>query len=533
MSTYIFFLSLNSIFSALLGSFVLYKKPCDPVNRTWFLMNLAVCSWSAFFLLMIITDSFSRANIYSRLCNISASYIAVFFTHFCFEITQTSTRKKLLLAIGYFNCLAISLLGFSNYFVSVRPLMIFKFYTSFPGPVYHYFTLHFFFFMLYAEIILLRSLKNLPEYKKNQINWIIVATACGYFTGGLSFLPVYGIKIEPFTVNFVWIYAAMISYAIVKHQVMDITVILRKGIIYSFLIGVTTAFYFIAVLIAGNFFQAVFGFRSLTSVLVIVTLLALCFKPLERKIQSLVDRYLFKKTPEMLQKENTLLLGELQKQDRLKAVATLAAGMAHEVKNPLTSIRTFAEYLPQKYDDPDFRQKFKRIVVDEVDRVNSIVTQLLEFSKPKELELKECIITDILDETLGFLSSNLLKNKIEVQKDYQENPSLWVDKNQLKQAFLNIFLNSIQAMPEGGVITVKTSKSAENFLIAISDTGCGISKENLNHLFDPFFTTKESGTGLGLSIVHGIITKHGGTIHAESELGKGTLIRISLLRVIK
>jgi signal transduction histidine kinase len=219
---------------------------------------------------------------------------------------------------------------------------------------------------------------------------------------------------------------------------------------------------------------------------------------------------------------------EILKQDRLKAVATLAAGMAHEIKNPLTSIRTFAEYLPEKYADPEFRGKFKKIVVDEVDRVNSIVQQLLEFSKPKEPELKPVSIVDILDDTLGLITSKLLDHKIALSREYQASPQILADRNQLKQAFLNLFLNSIQAMPGGGTLTVKTTLTGNNrLLVAISDTGTGIPKESLPHIFDPFYTTKESGTGLGLSIVHGIVLKHKGKIRVESGSG-GTTISVAL-----
>ena len=122
-----------------------------------------------------------------------------------------------------------------------------------------------------------------------------------------------------------------------------------------------------------------------------------------------------------------------------------------------------------------------------------------------------------------------MKNKIEVIKDYKVDSSPLVDKNQLRQAFLNIFLNSIHAMPNGGVLTISTSQTADNrSLVSIKDTGSGIPKENLPHVFDPFYSTKEEGTGLGLSIVHGIITKHGGKIKVESEEKRGTTISVIL-----
>jgi two-component system sensor histidine kinase HydH len=273
------------------------------------------------------------------------------------------------------------------------------------------------------------------------------------------------------------------------------------------------------------------GIRSIFIALGVFTVIALCFKPLERKIQELIDKLLFKKTRETLEAENRLLLEEVQKQDRLRSIATLAAGMAHEIKNPLTTIKTFAEYRPDKYDDPDFRKKFSKIAVDEVERVNHIVGQLLDFAKPKAPDLKPTRIEGVIDETLDLLSNNLLKARIQIAKEYSPTPEVPVDRNQMKQVFLNLFLNSIHAMPQGGVLTVATSSngSKPGIRISVRDTGKGIAKEHLSHIFDPFYTTNsESGTGLGLAIVYGIVKEHGGTIRASSEEGKGAEFEIRL-----
>ena len=211
-----------------------------------------------------------------------------------------------------------------------------------------------------------------------------------------------------------------------------------------------------------------------------------------------------------------MLLAQVQHQDRLKAVATLAAGMAHEIKNPLTAIKIFAEHLPTKYNDPDFRDKFKGVMVKEVDRVNNIVQQLLDFSKPKDPELKHASVQEILEETLNLLNSSFLSHRIEVVRDYKADPKLLVDRNQLKQAFLNLLLNALQAMPNGGTLTVATSLNRKDeFTVSIADTGVGIPEDQLAHIFDPFFTTKHRGSGLGLTICRGIMDAHRGTIRAE------------------
>ena len=260
-----------------------------------------------------------------------------------------------------------------------------------------------------------------------------------------------------------------------------------------------------------------------------ILFIAATFKPFELLFHRFLERVFFKGTIAQISEQKEKLESELERQERLKSVGILAAGMAHEIKNPLTSIKTFAEYLPKKYDDPDFREKFCRIVVDEVDRVNNIVRQLLEFSKPSELDLKPVLISGLLEETLGLLSSNLVKRDIQLKKDFDVYAMIMADKNQLKQAVLNLFLNAIQSISAGGILSVVARAEADGWVkIIVSDTGCGMSRDQLRHAFDPFYTTKEDGTGLGLAVVHSIITKHGGKIKMESELGKGTTVNVFL-----
>ncbi|MFH1411513.1 MAG: ATP-binding protein [Candidatus Omnitrophota bacterium] len=244
----------------------------------------------------------------------------------------------------------------------------------------------------------------------------------------------------------------------------------------------------------------------------------------------MMDRYFFHGTIDQIDDENIKLREEVQNTEKLKAVATLAAGMAHEIKNPLTSIKTFTEFLDKKGADPVFRDKFKDIVGKEVDRINYIVKQLLDFSKPKDLLLADTDVNKLLQETLDLMSENLLKRGIRAVKRYAPLPHARVDASKMKQVFLNLFMNALDAMPSGGTITVETANEASGgILIKISDTGCGIEKKDLPHIFDPFFTKKDAGTGLGLSVVHGIVEKHGGNISVSSIPGKGSEFRIALL----
>jgi signal transduction histidine kinase len=217
----------------------------------------------------------------------------------------------------------------------------------------------------------------------------------------------------------------------------------------------------------------------------------------------------------------------------MKSIAILASGMAHEIKNPLTPIKTFSEQLPSRLDDKEFLLKFSKIINKEVDRIDSLVQELLSFAKPSPPQLIETDIHQLIEQTLEFLNNDLIRHKINLNTLFEnENGFINIDRKQIKQALLNIFLNAIDAMPNGGILTIETSIIAsvakQSFIIKISDTGCGIKPIDLPHIFDPFFTKKDHGTGLGLSITHEAIKNHNGKIFTKSELGKGTTFKIEL-----
>jgi signal transduction histidine kinase len=217
--------------------------------------------------------------------------------------------------------------------------------------------------------------------------------------------------------------------------------------------------------------------------------------------------------------------GKLLVAEKLASIGRLAAGIAHEIKNPLTSIKTFTEYLNEKFNESEFRNKFSRIVGGEVDRINHIVEGLLDFAQPKTPKTKLTDIQQIIEDVLILLENDIAKNKIEVKKDFISGLSpVLVDPEQIKQVFINLIINSLQAMENSLAkkLTIATSKLDDYISIKISDTGCGLSQEQINSIFEPFYSTKEKGVGLGLSIVHSIIQAHSGRIEVSSEVNKGT-----------
>ena len=326
----------------------------------------------------------------------------------------------------------------------------------------------------------------------------------------------------------------IIANAILKHQFLDIKIVFKKSLSYSVLLLLTSSLYLIIVLILEKLSQKSLGYNSLSISIAVAFFLGLVFAPLRNKIQDIIDRTVFKKSPSEIFKENALLRQQVAQTEKLKILATLAGGMAHEIRNPLTAITTFTEHLPKKLDDKEFLEKFSRIVGSETKRIDELVTQLLDFARPAEPVLKNTDINKLILDTISLLTSKFLKHNI--RTNYipcgLNGCFINIDPNQIRQALLNIFLNAIDAMPKGGellVSIIQTSiRSRDILLISIKDTGTGIAPEDLPYIFDPFFTRKDSGTGLGLAITHGILNEHGGEIKVSSALGQGTTFEIAL-----
>jgi PAS domain S-box-containing protein len=221
----------------------------------------------------------------------------------------------------------------------------------------------------------------------------------------------------------------------------------------------------------------------------------------------------------------------LMRQDKLVSLGRLSAGVAHEVNNPLTTILTSALLIQEDFDPDDPIYKELQIIADETLRCRKIITSLLDFARQTKPTKKLCNINDVAGESLVLTRKQAAFNDVTVVQNLSEDiPLMKVDKDQLQQVFINLILNAMQATDSGGKISVSTTYIPTDGVVEtiISDTGKGISTENIDKIFDPFFTTRESGTGLGLAITHGIVEKHGGSIDVQSNPGSGTTFKIKL-----
>lgn len=527
---------------------VLWKDIKSKINIIFALFSLSLFGWMFSFAIGYSAKDEYTAYMWEKIGCVLVDFAGPFLYHFIVVFLKVKKELKIVYAT-YFLVFIICLLSFSTNFVFL------------PEPHKYYWgyypnagLLHLLAISLHS-CIMIRTLTllygvikrrdtSISENYYNQVKYIFWGLIILVVPGLTDYLPKYGLEIYPLGWAFVIMFCFVVAYAIIKHRLMNINIVFRGTLIYSLLAGLITSLFVVTILLLEKLFQGFTGQGSILASAFTAFIIAVSFIPAKNIIQSFVDKYFLKGTAEEIAQENVMLRHELLKQDRMKGVATLAASMAHEIKNPLTVIKTFTEFLSEKYDDKNFKNNFIRLVTPQVERIDFTVQQLLDFAKPSAPDLKPINIYKILSETMELLSGDFVKNKIKAQIQFHDsNIMVLADSNQLKQVFLNLFLNAVDAMPKGGNLTIsgqlveisdrgtlQEHHRDKGMEIRVQDTGHGISKENLKRIFQPFFTTKITGTGLGLSVVHDILEQHNASIKIESEEGKGATFIIQFPR---
>lgn len=557
------------------------------VHRIWVCFFLSVAVWAFFIFLAAVSPQAQQAYAFWRTGHAFGVFISICYFHFA--CLFCGLRYKWLIRISYLYGLGFIFLHFYN-----------QGYLIYDGTEFLFGSIHFlklknlnftlalsfwWFLSFFASYLLYRYSKQHKDETGQQARLWVIFQVIGYTGGCSTFLPMYGIHFYPWTLFFLPIYALLISYVIFKYQFLNVRVVLERSIVYSFLIAVVTLAYLCIVIAIEKFSQTLFGYQSVFVSFFLAFFIGILFIPLRNKIQHVLDRSLFQGTQVEIAAQNERLRQEVADKEKFKVVAALASGMVHEIRNPLAAIKTFVEKVPEKKDNPQFLADFSRIVGREVERINTLVSNLLEFSKPTPPRMRKVDIHELIHDVLGFLKGEFVKGKVEVRMEFfaphpsplpererdgergmssQNNPLIiHADPNQLRQVFLNLFLNAVQAMPSGGTLIVRSmefkvrSKKQEINLrtpnsklpalpapsrhgaggkpstinVSVQDTGTGIPPEVLKNLFKPFHTTKEKGTGLGLSVCKTIIENHQGKIKVESPPkggGSGTRFVIEL-----
>lgn len=221
----------------------------------------------------------------------------------------------------------------------------------------------------------------------------------------------------------------------------------------------------------------------------------------------------------------------VRERERLAIIGQMAAGMAHEVKNPLTAVRGFSQLLLEKHQEQTNLREYAEIIIEEIDRANNVVTDFLQLARPKKPVLQEQSVGSLIEETVAIVGPQAFLSNIAVQCEIAEDlPPCCLDRDQIKQVLLNMCQNSIEAIPGKGVLKIKAGlwPEGKEIFIEITDDGCGMSPESRERIGVPFYTTKEGGTGLGLSISYSIISAHQGRVEVTSKEGEGTTFRVYL-----
>ena len=510
------------------GIFVLIKTPYIFQNRLWAYFNFAIALWGLGAYKVGSVHDPQAALYWFKIGQIGVITIPVLFLHFSTNFLEQ--KNKYLIGGAYIiSAFFLITLLLGHFITNIKYMFNSIFYLTNPSTIFYIF---FFIWITYLTLtykFVLIKIKTTLGEKQNKIKYFFLCTIIGYAGGITNFFPVFGINLYPYGNFLVAIFPLVMTFVILKYNLLDINIIIRKSLIYSLLVTTISLIFLITVLISEHLFNQFVHNQHITTSIITASLIAIIFTPLKNKIQDLIDRAFFKATTFEMAQQNEQLRQEITHAERMKSVAILASGMAHEIKNPLTPIKTFSEQLPSRLDDKAFLLKFSKIINKEVDRIDSLVQELLNFAKPSPPQLKQVNIHQLIGQTLDLLNNEIIRHQINLKTTFaHKNILIPIDPQQIKQALLNLFLNALEAMPNGGILSINTSVMKQSLIITITDTGCGIHPKDLPHIFDPFFTKKDHGTGLGLSITYEIIKNHHGRIVAESELSKGSAFKIEM-----
>jgi polar amino acid transport system substrate-binding protein len=221
--------------------------------------------------------------------------------------------------------------------------------------------------------------------------------------------------------------------------------------------------------------------------------------------------------------EEKLAQEAIRTKDKMQSLGTLLSGIAHEIRNPLTSIKTYAELIPKKYDNPKFREMISIDIPKEIERLNSLINDLLEYSRPRKPFKENINLLESLNEILLLIKDKALKNNVDIKINVDKDIHIFMDKNHLKQVMINLILNSIESMDKKyKVINIYTKIEGKKIVLYVEDNGCGIDEKDMDKIYNPFYTTKANGTGLGLFVIYQLLLENQVSISLQSYKNQGT-----------
>lgn len=518
---------LTALISFLLAIFIFSRGANKIINQTLAFFCLAIAVWTLGQALGAITTNKDLVLLFTRINVGAAVLVPAFYLHFVFSLLNLNEKLRKVLFLSYALAAVFVIFVFTPFFIKdVAPVFDLKYYPQ-AGWVYPFFAMYVIVVFIYGIGKLFLGISHAAGEQHKRLVYVLSASLIGFLGSLTLFLPILHINFPILSHLLLPVVLVIMVYAMVRHRLLDITFIINQSLVYSVLTFLFASFYVIAVVIANNYFSDFLHLVPFLAPFLVVFVSVIIFQPVKDKIQKGVDKlfyrgeYYYLKTINDLSEENKRLFRYLLRADKLAAMGTMAAGMAHEIKNPLAALKGMAQVLPDNLNDEEFIKDYSEMIPRQIDRINKIVEILLKAGKTAKLEIIQVEVNGIVNEVLNFHAKLLQKHAIAVERQLNGYFLAYADPDQLQQVIANLVLNAIQAMPSGGKVTLVSGQEAERVFLRVIDTGVGIPADKLENIFDPFFTMKEEGTGLGLFVAFRIMQEHGGTIEVSSQAGKG------------
>jgi len=518
--------------------FVFFNKPRTPLKILWSCYGMGIALWGFGAFSLFSSTKYQTALFWGRVMNLDAIFVPAIFFHLVILLTNTYEQYKKSVIIYYciFILYELAIILLPQYYIpSVSAKQGFMFYPD-AGPLYYLFPFFLFGTMTHGCVILHKSYQKASAIKRNQYKYFLWITAICLGGASTALFPVFNIPIYPFGVWLTPFHDVGIAYIIIKYHLLDIRIIIRKGLIYTILASFITLFYLVAVYSLEKLFHSVIGYHSIMGSICAMVFIAFLFIPLKDYIQSFVDKYFFKASYAQMIEQNDLLRQQSVRAQRYQMLSELSQKLITELRSPLTVLVGYEHFLPKRINDHEFLNKFVDVYHKELQRLQALVKQLSDFSESKPLNLHNINVIELMDELVAHLSENLQRNDVKLFKYYNEQADLMInaDREQLKRALYVFLTYSIKSTPAKGQIWVGMEESMEGLEISIKDTGNGLSPEELSRIFDPLFSVSkgEDDTNVPLAQAQNIITHHSGKVMVESQVNVGTewIIQLPILR---
>lgn len=520
MKIFFLFSLINGLTATFFGLLIFFKNRKSLQNKTFLLTNIGVAIWSFSYCAWLLMGNEKSALFWSRALNFGATLIPIFYLHWILVFLNLTERNKKIIIFGYTTTIIFTLLSFSAYYIeSVKPILFFSYWPQ-AGPLYVCFlVLNYFGLLGYALFLLLRARKTVLGEKKNQIDYIILATIIGFGGGATNFPLMFGVSLlPPIGQPLVALYILILIFAILRYHLFDIKVIFTE-----ILVGA------IVLLLAVQFFLSQSTFEYIWKGALFLLFAIFGYLLIRSVMQEIKYR-------EQLQ----YAYQELQKLDEAKSEFVSIA--SHQLRTPLTAIKGYISLLLDgSYGElTDKNRPPIENVYKSSERLIKLINELLSISRIEagkmEMNFERASLEEIIDSVFEELKLQAKEKRLYLKKEKSKTPvpELFIDKDKIKQVIMNVVDNAIKYTNKGGIV-IKTEIKNSKALIEVSDTGEGMNKEEIAKLFKSFSRGSAgnelsvNGAGLGLHIARRFVEIQGGRIWAESAgKGKGSTLFIEL-----